>query len=142
MTPYKLLKPDKRPSKRLKGKKLWFTSDVVGRHVRRRPMTRYATKKEFFIQEDTPKPSSLKLEYEKIEEIPKVTHHKQKTIELTKDLKSQLKKAQETIAKLLEENRKMRVSISDHMDLYQDALFKPKIMVKKTLPLHRQAKNL
>lgn len=74
--------------------------------------------------------------------MPKVTHHKQKVIEQPKDLKSQLKQSQETIAKLLEENRRIRVSILDHIHLCQDGLFEEKIMAKKTLPLHRQAKNL
>ena len=36
----------------------------------------------------------------------------------------------------------MKTSIVEHMDLYQDVLFKSKIMKRKSTPLHRQVKNI
>lgn len=36
----------------------------------------------------------------------------------------------------------MKMSISDHMDVCEEVMLKARIMARRTLPLHRQAKNL
>ena len=133
---------NKRPSKKFKGKKLQFSPDIVEKSIPGKPVTTSTPRKLAITEEGFPQPSSSKSEPKKTKEIPKVIHHKEKTIEQIEELKSQLQQAQQTISNLYEENRQMKVSLSDHMDLCQDVLLKAKIMAKKTLPLHRQVKNL
>ena len=93
-------------------------------------------------KEDVPEPSSSKSKPKKIEETPNIIHHKERVIEQPEELKAQLRQDQVTISKLYEKNRKLKINLLDHMDLYQDVLLKAKIMAKKALPLHRQVKNL
>ena len=57
-------------------------------------------------------------------------------------MKAQLEQAQDTIEKLREGNKEMKISIAGHMDICEYVLFKANIIVRKTLPLHRQVKNL
>jgi hypothetical protein len=43
---------------------------------------------------------------------------------------------------LREENRQMKTRIEEHLDSCEEALGNNKSMVKRSLPLHRQVKNL
>jgi hypothetical protein len=59
-----------------------------------------------------------------------------------KRLKRQLKEAQAVIVQLREENKKMKRKIAEHLDLCEEALENRKRMVKRSLPLHKQMKNM
>jgi precorrin-2 methylase len=59
-----------------------------------------------------------------------------------KRLRKQLKEAQVVIVQLREENKQMKRKIAEHLDLCEGALENNKRMVKRSLPLHRQVKNL
>jgi hypothetical protein len=61
---------------------------------------------------------------------------------IVKRLKRQLKEAQAEILQLREENMKMKRKIAKHLDLCEEALENNKRMVKRSLPLHKQMKNL
>jgi regulator of replication initiation timing len=60
----------------------------------------------------------------------------------TEILKKQLKEAHDEIVKLREENKHMKRRIAEYLDLCEEALENGKIMVTRSLRLHKQMKNI
>jgi hypothetical protein len=59
-----------------------------------------------------------------------------------KRLKKQLKEAHVLIVLLREENRQMKGIITEHLNVCEETIQKSKNMVRRSLPLHRQVKNV
>ena len=57
-------------------------------------------------------------------------------------MKAELKEEHDMIGNLREENRDTKIIIFGNMDICEDVIFKAKIMKRKTMPLHKQGRNL
>jgi hypothetical protein len=57
-------------------------------------------------------------------------------------LRQQLKRAHNTIAQMRAKERTMIKKIYENFDLYEETLDNGKKMLRRSLPLHRQVKNL
>lgn len=54
----------------------------------------------------------------------------------------QLKKAQNEITSLGKQDERAKTKIHDHLNIFEPTLFEAKYMLKRTLLLHRQLKNV
>jgi len=60
----------------------------------------------------------------------------------TKELQAQLESAQKLIVQLTKENKELKADLEEQLPMFEDFIMKAKRMVRWSLPLHRQVKNL
>ena len=89
----------------------------------RKPCSRSTTRKNALAKEDVPQPSSTIPKPQKVDQLQQFVHHEEEG-DKVQELKAQLKQAQETIAKLYEENKQLKISISNHMDICEEFMLK------------------
>ena len=117
-------------SKRMKGKQIEFTLEIVEKVKPRKPMTGSKTKKLAPLSIDTPQIFPKVPVHQETEQFQEITYHEEQDDRKVRRLKSYLKEAQDEIVRLREENKEIKVNFRDHMDLCDDVLTKSKIMVR------------
>jgi len=131
----------------LKDKKPIFSPPITAEIVKpRRPFTRLATKQHILVedsaieastqQKDKAQPSKKPIEIIDINTAP---HESNPNF---KRLRRQLKDARDENEKLKKENLEARIKMKDMIELYEETLDKERYMSKRSLPLHRQLKNV
>lgn len=133
----------KKIGRKMKVKMLVFTQETIEKDMPINPITKYVAREIVLVSEYLPQTYPRIYEPREANKLQEVMHYKeQRENKQVEELRAQVKEAQETIGKLREENKEMNISIYGHMYVCEDVLFKSKIMARKTLPQHRQVKNL
>ena len=115
-----------------------FSPEVLDKERLARHVTRLSARKQIHVEEAKYE-TSIQCVGEYVVEVHISSEKEYMT---TKILKRQLKEAQDEIVEMRGKNRKMKERIEEHLDLCQEALENRKIMVKRSLPLHKQMKNI
>jgi hypothetical protein len=140
------VEPSSSKARKLKGNKLVFIPPVVEPAKPRRPFTRETTRQHAPVEEGASKAPVQQTTKSKSHkdpiEIIEIKSPSEESNPTFKRLRKQLKEARVENEKLKKENLQARIQLKENIGMCEESIAKEKHMVRRTLPLHRQVKNV